>query len=213
MAAQRTVSNLSAMPPGAASPTTTTPYSTIAADLGGCGGWRGGAGSRDEAALASQGRSHRFDSCHAHSAFLQVRPDLRTWLRASDACGQVAGQQTGSNRERTGGQTVHYRRSRSGAVAVPTCRNLNCPRGVLAGALLAPIGPSSMGDAAARSRPVPGQSRGLAASLVSNHVSIWGFRSRPVADALRRSGPPRPGTGSAGRARQGRSLRPRRTAT
>jgi hypothetical protein len=60
------VSNLSAMPPCAASPTTTTPYSTIAADLGGCGGWRGGAGSRDEAALASHGRSHRFDPCHAH---------------------------------------------------------------------------------------------------------------------------------------------------
>jgi len=67
-ATQRTVSNLSAMPPCAASPTTTTPYSTIAADLGGCGGWRGGAGSRDEAALASHGRGHRFETCHAHQA-------------------------------------------------------------------------------------------------------------------------------------------------
>lgn len=74
-ATRRTVSNLSAMPPCAASPTTTTPYLTIAADLGGCGGWRGGAGSRDEAALRSHGRGHRIESRHAQIFTTRCGPE------------------------------------------------------------------------------------------------------------------------------------------
>jgi hypothetical protein len=81
-------------------------------------------------------------------------------------------------------------------------RVLNCPRGVLAGALVASTRPSSWADVAASSHPVPAHPGGRGASREQSREHR-GFRSRLVADA---SGAPSSATKdrSAGRARQGR---------
>jgi hypothetical protein len=80
-----------------------------------------------------------------------------------------------------------------------TCRDLNCPRAVLAGALLASTRPASWADAEVPSHPVlahPGCG-GASGEQSREHP---GFRSRLVADAsgapvLRDQGPiGRPGT-------------------
>jgi hypothetical protein len=51
---------------------TTRPRFGGAVDLHGCGATRCATEARVGAALRSHGRSHRFDPCHAHSAFPQV---------------------------------------------------------------------------------------------------------------------------------------------
>jgi hypothetical protein len=70
----RPVSNLSARLPRDALRSRTSPPPVGTDELGRCGAEHGAGGQYVGAALASHGRSHRFDPCHAHHAFLQVSP-------------------------------------------------------------------------------------------------------------------------------------------
>ena len=84
-------------------------------------------------------------------------------------------------------------------------RDLNCPRGVGADALVHSTSPLSRAHATGSSRPVPIRPgwRGESREQSREHRDSGPVRSR-TSSALRS---PRPGTGSAGRARQGRSSR------
>jgi hypothetical protein len=74
------VSNLSARLPCDTRRSRTSPRPVTADELRCCGAEHGARGRYVGAALASHGRSHRFDPCHAHHAFLQVTPVARLTL-------------------------------------------------------------------------------------------------------------------------------------
>jgi hypothetical protein len=69
-----------------------------------------------------------------------------------------------------------------GGLAAVAHRNLNCPRGVLAGALLASTGLPSWADVATSSHPVPAHP-GVSRRIREQSCEHQGFRSRLVADA------------------------------
>jgi len=76
------VSNLSAHLPRDAVRSTTWPGLVSADDLGRCGVTRGAEEQCVGAALASHGRGHRFETCHAHQRKQVPESPSRAWLPA-----------------------------------------------------------------------------------------------------------------------------------
>jgi hypothetical protein len=97
----RPVSNLSARLPRDALRSRTSPRPVGTDELGRCGAEHGAGGQYVGAALASHGRSHRFDPCHAHYPFVQVSaphyrssPATRTPAGGEQAAGAFSAART-----------------------------------------------------------------------------------------------------------------------